>query len=103
MAGVVVALDKSGGLPLGVMEGTEYPESSMYLQFGDQLILYTDGITEAQNSAGEQFGESRIDDVLAHCGLDSSELLQRLLTTLNDFTGPEPQHDDRTVIVLRAT
>ena len=102
-AGVVISLDKSGGLPLGVMENAEFNETSIYLQFGDQIVLYTDGITETHNAANEQFGESRIDDVLSKCGLDSAELMQNLLTAVDEFANGIPPHDDRTVIVLRAT
>lgn len=102
-AGVVISLNKSGGLPLGVMENAEYNESSFYLQFDDQIVLYTDGITETHNAANEQFGESRIDEVLSKCGLDSAELMHNLLTSVDEFANGVPPHDDRTVIVLRAT
>ena len=94
---------RAGGLPLGVMEDAEYNESSFYLQFDDQIVLYTDGITETHNAANEQFGESRIDDVLSKCGLDSAELMRNLLTAVDEFANGIPPHDDRTVIVLRAT
>lgn len=102
-AGIVIALDKSGGLPLGVLEDAEYNDTSIYLQFGDQIVLYTDGITETHNAAGEQFGESRVDGVLSKCGLDSAELMRNLLTAVDDFADGVPAHDDRTLIVLRAT
>ncbi len=102
-AGQVIPLDKVGGLPLGVLEGATFAESSMYLQFGDQLILYTDGISETHNPAGEQFGESRIDEVLAHCGMDSAELTRTLLAAVDEFADGVPAHDDRTLIVLRVT
>lgn len=102
-SGSVVALDKVNGLPLGVLPGSDYPEASIFLEYGDQLVLYTDGITETQNAAGEQFGESRIDDVLARCGLEAAEIQRRLLTAVDEFAAGHPPHDDRTIIVLRAT
>jgi len=102
-AGVVISLDKVGGLPLGVMEDADFKEASIYLQYGDQIVLYTDGITETHNAAGEQFGESRVDEVLSKCGLDSAELMQNLLTAVDEFAHGVPPHDDRTLIVLRAT
>jgi phosphoserine phosphatase RsbU/P len=98
----VESLDKVSGLPLGVLEGSDYPEASVFLNVGDQLILYTDGISETHNAAGEQFGEARIDGVLAKCGLDSAELERKLIATVNEFAGNHPPHDDRTVIVMRA-
>ncbi len=102
-AGVVITLDKSGGLPLGVMEDAEFNETSIYLQFGDQIVLYTDGITETQNAAGEQFGELRVDAILSKCGLDSAQLMHNLLAAVDEFANGVPAHDDRTLIVLRAT
>jgi sigma-B regulation protein RsbU (phosphoserine phosphatase) len=102
-AGAVISLDKARGLPLGVIEGSEFPESSMFLDFGDQLVLYTDGITEAHNPAGELFGEDRVDEVLSNCGMDSSVLMQKLLTAVTQFADGVPPHDDQTVVVLRAT
>jgi sigma-B regulation protein RsbU (phosphoserine phosphatase) len=102
-AGTVITLDKVGGLPLGVMEDFDYQECSIYLQYADQIVLYTDGITETQNAAGEQFGERRIDEVLSNCGLDSSELMEKMLSAVNEFANGHPPHDDRTLIVLRCT
>jgi hypothetical protein len=69
----------------------------------DDLRVYTDGITKTHKAANEQFGESRIDDVLSKCGLDSAELMRNLLTAVDEFANGVPPHDDRTVIVLRAT
>ena len=98
-AGVVITLDKSGGLPLGVMEDAEFNETSIYLQFGDQIVLYTDGITETQNAAGEQFGELRVDAILSKCGLDSAQLMHNLLTAVDEFANGVPRarrpHADR--------
>jgi sigma-B regulation protein RsbU (phosphoserine phosphatase) len=102
-AGQVVPLDKVGGLPLGVLEGASFEESSIYLQFADQLVLYTDGISETHNPSGEQFGETRIDEVLAHCGMDTADLTRALLAAVDEFADGMPAHDDRTLIVLRVT
>jgi sigma-B regulation protein RsbU (phosphoserine phosphatase) len=102
-AGTVIPLDKVNGLPLGVLDDTEYAEASFYMQFGDQIILYTDGVTETHNPRGEQFGEHRIDEVLAHCGMDSAELTRTLVNAVSNFAEGVPAHDDRTVVVLRAT
>ena len=102
-AGVVMSLDKVNSLPLGVLEDTEFEEASFFLQFGDQIVFYTDGITESQNAAGEQFGEHRIDGVLTHCGMDSKELTQTLVNAVEKFANGTPPHDDQTIVVLRAT
>ncbi len=102
-AGGVIPLDKVNALPLGVLEDTEFAEASFFMQFGDQLVLYTDGITESQNTHGEQFGEQRIDEVLTHCGMDSKELTQTLVTAVEAFANGVPAHDDQTIVILRAT
>jgi len=102
-SGLVMPLDKVNGLPLGVLEGSEFPEASFFLQFGDQIVLYTDGITETHSPTGELFGEHRIDEVLAHCGMDSQELMQTLVDAVNKFADGIPPHDDCTIVVLRAT
>ncbi len=103
LAGGVITLDKVNGLPLGVLDNTEFAEASFYMQLGDQLVLYTDGITETHNAAGEQFGEGRIDEVLVTCGMDSAEIIQALVDAVNNFAGTVPPHDDRTIVVLRAS
>ena len=102
-SGGVIPLDKVNGLPLGVMEEADFAEASFFLQFSDQIVLYTDGITETHNPAGEQFGEDRIDTVLKHCGMDSAELMQTLVNKVTEFAEGVPAHDDRTIVILRAT
>lgn len=102
-AGSVISLDRVTGLPLGVLPDAEYEESSFFLQFQDQVVFYTDGITETHNNSGEQFSEKRIDSVLARCGLNSAELTEQLLAAVNQFSDNAPAHDDRTVVVMKAT
>src|SRR5207302_10913473 len=57
--GTLAVLDGASGLPLGILAEQEYPEQVQRLQSGDQIIFYTDGITEAHNAAGEMFGTAR--------------------------------------------
>ena len=99
----MIPLNKVSSLPLGVLEDTDYADATFYMQFGDQVVFYTDGITETQNAAGEQFGEHRIDDVLMHCGMDSARLTKTLVVAVNNFAAGCPPHDDRTIVVLRST
>ena len=70
---------------------------------GSVFLAYTDGITETHNAAGEQFGEDRVDNVLANCGMDSTELSQKLLAAVDEFADGVRPHDDRTMIILKAT
>jgi sigma-B regulation protein RsbU (phosphoserine phosphatase) len=99
--GTLAVLDGVGGLPLGLLEEEAYPDRTIQLQQGDQIVFYTDGITEAQNPAGELFGTSRLDQVLENCALKASGLLDAVLQTVEQFAAGQPPHDDRTVIVAR--
>jgi sigma-B regulation protein RsbU (phosphoserine phosphatase) len=96
-------LDKARGLPLGVFPSEEYREEKYQLQPGDQLVLYTDGVTEAHNGRGEQFGLARMDKVLENCSIKASDLLKAVLEAVDEFTEGRPAHDDRTLLVAKIT
>lgn len=94
----VSALNQVAGLPMGITD-ERYAESTQTLQPGDQLIFYTDGITEAQNRDGEMFGLQRLDAVLGGCGRQANELLSSVLRALEVFTENRPADDDRTLLL----
>ena len=83
------------------MEGVEYEEATVQLQAGDQMIFYTDGITEALNDERELFGTERLDAVLGNCGAAAEELIQIVLDSVEKFTQGRPADDDRTMVVAR--
>lgn len=97
--GHVFSLDMARGLPLGLFERQPYGEASVELRPGDQLILYTDGITEATNSHREQYGTERLDGAIGHCQETAGELIRAILDDLESFTGGRPPEDDRTLVV----
>jgi sigma-B regulation protein RsbU (phosphoserine phosphatase) len=99
--GTLALLDAVRGLPLGIFLGETYKEAVHRLVPGDQLVLYTDGITEAQNSAGEMFGLARLDKVLENCSVGASDLLRSVLADVEEFCGQQPPHDDRTLLVAK--
>lgn len=99
--GSLALLDAVRGLPLGIFPGETYKEAVHYLVPGDQLVLYTDGITEAQNQAGEMFGLSRLDKVLENCSIGASDLLRSVLAGVEEFCDGMPPHDDRTLLVAK--
>jgi sigma-B regulation protein RsbU (phosphoserine phosphatase) len=99
--GTLDLLDGASALPLGIAPELTYSEQTYRFVPGDQLVLYTDGVTEAQNEQGEMFGLSRLDKVLEHCAVGASELLESVLAALNEFTGSQPIHDDRTLLVAK--
>jgi sigma-B regulation protein RsbU (phosphoserine phosphatase) len=101
--GSLALLDQTGGLPLGIVPVERYRDAAHQLVPGDQIILYTDGITEAFNKSGEQFGMARLDKVLENCSVTASDLLRSVLDELESFTAGRPAHDDRTLIVAKIT
>jgi sigma-B regulation protein RsbU (phosphoserine phosphatase) len=99
--GTISSLDGVANLPLGISAEETYQECSKLLQPGDQIVFYTDGITEAQNSSGELFGLERLDSVLSECRDDATELIQAVLASVEEFTAGQPAGDDRTLLVAR--
>lgn len=91
------------GLILGVKRNIDFEVKSLSLEKGDSILLYTDGITEAQNLAGEFFGESRLCELVSRHQLDSPEIvIDRTLASLRAYSGVHPFNDDITLVVLRA-
>ena len=88
-------------LPLGINATEEYPEVCVQLVPGDQVVFYTDGITEAANKQGEFFGSERLDAALADCPVGAGSMLEKILSSLEWFTGGEQARDDRTVIAMK--
>ena len=99
--GSLLSLDQARGLPLGIVEETHYEEAELQLQQGDQIIFYTDGITEAQSNDGKFFGTERLDQELEKCSLLAQALLNSVLKSVEEFANGRPADDDRTIIVAR--
>ncbi len=98
-AGAAHTLDH-GGAVLGVFPAWNYQDSSVNLKSGDRLLLFTDGITEAEDAQGEEFGVERVAAFgKAHAASSAAELNQQLLAQVSDFCGAQFQ-DDATVVVL---
>ncbi|HEY8505958.1 MAG TPA: PP2C family protein-serine/threonine phosphatase [Gemmataceae bacterium] len=97
------ALNRAQRLPLGVREGEDYPHETFRLVPGDQVIFYTDGITEATNPRGEMFTPERLDAVLADCPVGAEAMLKAVLDALEAFTEGQPPADDRTLLVAKKT
>jgi serine phosphatase RsbU (regulator of sigma subunit) len=92
-----------GGIILGMMERARYEEDAVDLRPGDRVVLYTDGISEARNPSGEEYGEERLWDLARTlpAELSAREMTGRIIDDLYRFLdGGEPQ-DDVTVMVLR--
>ena len=95
-------LPLTGGVALGVAPDFEFPSQSIQLEPGDTVVLYTDGVTEAMNGEGEQFGVGRMHEVFAANPPENSEqAAQTMFDAVKDFVGDTPQSDDITCLVLR--
>ena len=93
-----------GGLPLGIMLDRPYATGRCELQVGDWLVVFTDGLIEALNYNGEEYGEGRMLAVLQNAvGVTPDELLHRVMVDVDFFVGDTPQHDDITLMLIKAT
>jgi serine phosphatase RsbU (regulator of sigma subunit) len=89
------------GIAMGIEEDATWKQDSVNIEPGDVLILYTDGIPDAQNEDGEFFDEERIiDTAVAHIGQPAHEIQAAILEEIQKFVGPTPQSDDITLMVL---
>jgi phosphoserine phosphatase RsbU/P len=101
-SGLIERLDV-GGLPLGILAETQYQAASVVLSPGDWLIIFTDGLVEAINSAEEEYGEERMLSVIEFgVAATPDQMLKRLMAALDLFVGPTPQHDDVTCLLVKA-
>ena len=96
----------SGGPPFGIPLFTDseiaYVSGSVQLFPGDTLFVFTDGVAEAINERGEEFGESRIISSINSSPADTAQvILNRVMSDVNSFVGFARQHDDITALVLR--
>ncbi len=92
-----------GGLPFGILPDAKYESATVTLAPGDWLIIFTDGVIEAENFRQEEYGESRLLAVIeAGKSTAPAEMLKRLIAELDLFVGNTPQHDDVTCMLLKA-
>ncbi|MCR4615733.1 MAG: SpoIIE family protein phosphatase [Clostridiales bacterium] len=95
-------LKVKNGFVLAGMEGVKYKENTIKLKKGDILFLYTDGITEANNSSEELFGEERLLECFKDAGnFSAEELLNGVKRSVGDFVGDAPQFDDLTMLCFK--
>lgn len=100
--GRVEALDPTGGVALGVVEGATYQARQTRLDLGDALLLFTDGVTEAMASDRSLFSERRLQHLLDGArGATAFDLIERVVSAVRSFAGNEPQSDDLTVMAVR--
>jgi sigma-B regulation protein RsbU (phosphoserine phosphatase) len=92
-----------GGTVVGLLEDAQYLQGSVQMRPGDILVAFTDGISEAMNLDDEEWGEERLVEACQmNGGASAQELLKDLFEAATRFAGAAPQHDDMTLVVLRA-
>jgi len=92
-----------GGLPLGIKLGAEYQTATLELRPDDALIFFTDGVVEAFNESGEEFGNSRWQAAIRSLpGWNAQETLRFLMSRVDEFVGATRQSDDITCLVFRS-
>jgi sigma-B regulation protein RsbU (phosphoserine phosphatase) len=93
---------ESGGLPLGIMPFSEYESGTAELRPGDALVIYSDGVSEANNLAEEEFGMDRLEQVIReNLGSSASRIRDRVEQALSNFTGTAAPNDDITLVIVK--
>jgi serine phosphatase RsbU (regulator of sigma subunit) len=93
---------KAGGLPLGILRSAGYESGQTVLSQGDLLLIFTDGLVEAENEQEQEYGEERmLARVQNLADANADEILRALTQSVDAFAGTAPQHDDITCLVLR--
>jgi sigma-B regulation protein RsbU (phosphoserine phosphatase) len=92
----------TGGPVIGLFDEFVYEQETLKIESGDVIVAYTDGVTEALNPRGEEFGQERLEALvedLAH--LPAEDLMKRIIEDLRRWCLNTPQHDDVTLVVVK--
>ena len=93
---------EAGGLPIGIKADAVYQSGSVVLAPGDWLVIFTDGVVEAMNTRGEEFGETRLlANIATATSVSPAQMMSHIMTELDRFVGNTPQHDDVTCLLLK--
>lgn len=93
---------RAEGVPLGLLEHTEYQPVTANLEQGDLLVFFSDGITEANNPQQEEFTSRRLENILRqNAHRPPQEIVDQVLQEVRDFEAGRPQRDDQTLVVLK--
>jgi sigma-B regulation protein RsbU (phosphoserine phosphatase) len=93
---------EAGGLPVGLMPGSTYDSAATHFDEGDILVCYTDGVTEAESAANEEYGTERLEALVRDQAPGSAAaMLDRILDSVDEFAAGMPQADDITALILK--
>ena len=96
------------GLAIGLEKGELFSdiieEETITIESHDIFVFYTDGVSEAMNKKEEEFGEERLQEIIdTHANLSAQELMNIIIKEVEQFTGKAPQHDDFTMVIVKAS
>jgi sigma-B regulation protein RsbU (phosphoserine phosphatase) len=93
---------ETDGMVLGCLDGIQFAQKETGLEKGDTLIVFSDGISEAINKAGEEFGENQLASLASSSsGLSATALIDKIFAAVNDHARNQPQMDDMTMVVVK--
>ncbi|HEX7708769.1 MAG TPA: SpoIIE family protein phosphatase [Thermoanaerobaculia bacterium] len=93
---------RSNGLPIGIMPQTRYAAQTRPFPAGSCAVLYSDGITEAENLVDDEFGNDRLEALLTeHIECDAMLIRNQIAAAVATFVGEAPQKDDETLVIVR--
>jgi len=97
-----IILPRVEGVPLGLLEHREYEETCFQAAPGDLILLYSDGISDQQNSAGVDYGRSRLATLIRKFWLDPPQsIVNKIFADLDEYTGGATPSDDQTLLVMK--
>ncbi len=100
-SGALERLD-AGGLPIRIKADAGYESGSVVLAPGDWLVIFTDGVVEAMNTRGDEYGEPRLlANIATAANVSPTEMMSHIMSELDRFVGNTPQHDDVTCLLLK--
>jgi sigma-B regulation protein RsbU (phosphoserine phosphatase) len=99
-SGSIERLDATG-IPFGMFRTATYEVGQISVEPGDLLLIYTDGVVEAVNEAGDEYGFDRLHSFVGETPGSSAEFQQQLLDSIERFTAGAPQYDDITCLIVR--
>jgi sigma-B regulation protein RsbU (phosphoserine phosphatase) len=93
---------EAAGIPLGLFDEAEYDEFTFKAKPGDMFVFFSDGIIDASNRAGEMFGRSGVERVIASCGEQSPDcVVNSLFQAVEEHAAGEATFDDQTVVAIK--
>jgi phosphoserine phosphatase RsbU/P len=101
-SGEIISYLTTGGPVIGLLENCVYKNSTIELGSGDVLVAYTDGLSEARNPEGEEFGDERLTQmVVDNADLPADEMREQIIASIRSWQRNAPQHDDMTMVIVK--